>query len=74
MKKRSWLAVIRSIILLGVMSLLVGGTATVLTHAGNEKNAEEDSMLDADKTTFPVIPLIDAGVAVDFQTASFGLG
>lgn len=74
MKKRSCLAVIRSILLLGAISLLMGGTATVLTHAGNSKKTEEVSMLPAQTAKSPVIPPIDAGVPVNFQTASFGLG
>lgn len=74
MKKRSCLAIIRSILLLAVMPLLVGGTATLPTQASNYKKAEEGSMLSTHTTQSPVIPPIDSGVPANFQTASFGLG
>lgn len=74
MKMRCCLTIIRSVLLLGAMSLLVGGTAAVPTQASNDKKAEEDSMLPAHTIQSPVIPPIDADVPANFQTASFGLG
>ncbi len=74
MKTRSFMSVIKTSLLLGIMLLTMGGTATVLAQGSNKSKTIEGSLATAFKTESPAIPPIDAAAPADFQTASFGLG
>ncbi len=74
MKKRCCVTIIRSLLLLGVMSLLIGSSITAATQASHVSKAKGNSMGITNITEPPPIPPIDAAVPLNFKTASFGLG
>ena len=74
MKKRSSVTFIRSLLLVGAISLVMSGAATFKTLASDKPKAKEGTVVTAEKTKVPALPPIDAGRPTNFQTASFGLG
>ena len=76
MKKGSFTHIIKLLLLLGVMSILLGGAQLMTTQADPTADTKEGSMnLAYTLETKPgEIPLIDAAAPTVFETAAFGLG
>jgi len=74
MKKRSYVGIIKTSLLLGIMLLIMGGTAMVKAQGNNGSKTMEGSLATTYKTESSTIPPIDAAAPSNFQTASFGLG
>ncbi len=76
MKKRNFTTIIRSLLLLGVISILFGVVQLMTLQANPTSDKKEDSMnLASTIETKPAeIPPIDIAAPADFETASFGLG
>ena len=74
MQARSFESIIKSSLIIGMILLLMGGTATLEVLGNNRLIVNEGPMDSVYETESPVIPPIDAAAPSDFQTASFGLG
>lgn len=74
MRKRYCINIIRCLLLLGMLLFFMGGTIMAATQTNKSSKTKESSMDIAYKTESHAIPLIDATVSANFQTASFGLG
>lgn len=74
MKNRSYVAIIRCLLLVFLVSSSLDGTVSAAMQSNQGSKAKGDSMDTAYQTESPVIPPIDAAAPVNFKTASFGLG
>jgi len=73
MKKRSYIHIIRWLLLLGIISLSLGVARLLTTQTGHTSDTKENSVnLAYTLATKP--PAIDAAAPSVFETASFGLG
>jgi hypothetical protein len=76
MKKRNFTYIIKSLLLLGVISIFLGVAQLATTHADPTSDTKEGAMnlSSALETKSAEIPPIDAAAPAVFETASFGLG
>jgi len=74
MTKRRLAGVKNISLLLGILLLVMGGTAILKAQGKNGIKAMDNTLVRADKTSPLAIPPIDAAAPATFETASFGLG
>lgn len=74
MTKRRFAGVKNIPLLLGILLLVMGGTAMVKAQGKNGIKAMDNTLVRADKTGSLAIPPIDAAAPSTYETASFGLG
>ena len=74
MEKRSITKVVNTTFLLGILWLIIGGTAMVNAQGNSGSKSVEGAFIAASKPGSLTIPPIDAGAPSSFETASFGLG
>ncbi|MBT8353119.1 MAG: hypothetical protein KJO60_01275 [Desulfofustis sp.] len=74
MEKRSVTSRVNFSFMMGIILLIMGGTAMVNAQGTNGFKAVEGSLVASSKTGSQTIPPIDAAAPSTFETASFGLG